>query len=409
MNRVSLGILLIVIGVLSLSAYLFGSALALAVYWPILLVLYGVILLDSERTAYAVGMMLVGIILLADNLLPLPPLGRLGDFWPLLLIILGIFLILGVTQATHERERLHVVSSPEGAASVTIKAEGRTAHAVKDDEGVRAEAASRVNDSTAPISHETPAPTERAGGESSEEEPTPPDVEEGSEEAHATAERIPLDASYKDGRGHFSVNLPADVDRLRYELHLSAGRMKVAGTTDRLIEIITDRGSCEPRFELQVSERDGKKVAHLRVIAEHVSSRLPILAGSVWEVRLNRQLPLALDVEANAAKCELELTELAVEEVHLENNAAHTQIRLGERLPEVTMNLMNNAAKLELQAPEGFAFDAQVVNHLGHHNLTDFPIHREDERYISQGYESSDRRLKLQVSNNAANFELKLV
>lgn len=413
MNRVVLGILLIVFGVLGLSAYLFGSVLALAVYWPILLVLYGVILLEGERTAYAVGMMVVGIVLLADNLLPLASLGRVSDFWPLLLIILGLFMILGVAHATQERAKVHVVSSPDGRTSVTVEAHGKTVRVVEDREGVNTEAVPAGDESSAPApgaATEQAGPTAQASGETRfDENETAADAEPVVSEPAERAEEMPITATYENGRGHFSMDLPEAVESIRYQLHLSAGRMRVAGATDKLIEVITNKGACEPRFELQLSEIDRKKVAHLRVLPEHTSSHLPVFAGSVWEVRLNRELPLALNLEANAAKCELGLTELAVREMHLENNAAHTEIRLGERVSEVKMRLENNAAKLELKAPARFAFDAQVSGHLGHHNLTSFPIRREGEHYISQDYESSEFKLNLRADNNAASFKLRLI
>jgi len=401
MNRVTLGILLIVVGVLALSAYLFGSMLALAAYWPVLLILYGVILLQSERTAYAIGMMVVGIILLADNLLPLPQLGRLGDFWPLLLIILGVFLILGVTQASHEHARAHVASSPGRGTTVTVEARGRTVQVTEHPEG------------GAPTVHiRTAKAHEGAGGPASSAqaaEAEPGDEEEAAAVGGAAVEELPVSGSYESGQERFSVALPESVQSIHYDFHLSAGHLEVVGGTDELIEVVTDKGSCEPRFELSVSERDGKKVAHLRVEPEHLGSHLPIFGGSRWKVRLNRALPLVLALGANAARCELALVELAVEELHLENNAAKTEIRLGERVHEVNMQLENNAAKLKLLLPQTFGFDAEVDNNLGNHNLTSFGVERREGRYVSRGYEEGDFKLELRLSNNVGRFELESV
>jgi len=414
-NRVTLGILLIVVGAVALSAYFFGTPLALAVYWPVLLVLYGIRLLQSDRTAYAVGMMAVGIVLLADNLLPLPPLGRVSDFWPVLVIVLGIFMILGIVQSEHAHPEPVAATGSRGEPGGAFEAEGRIITAEVSDEGVRC----CVTAATAG------APSSEAAHLADEGEEAPPagaDAEEHSYETEkedmtgdrddstaGEAAQATVDATYENGRGHFLVDLPEGVEAIEYEFHVSAGTMKIIGTTDKLIEIGTKQGSCEPRFDLTLSEREGKQVAHLRIVPEHTSSRLAIFAGTVWELKLNRNLPLLLDLEANAAKCELDLAELMINTLHLENNAAHTKIQLGERVQEIKMQCENNAAKLELQAPSRFAFDAEVVNHLGNHNLTSFGVRRDEDRYISQGYETSEFKLGLQVTNNVANFELKLI
>ncbi len=99
----TLGIILIILGLTLLGGQLLGSIAIPLLFWPVLLIAWGLGKIRKKSYYFGYGLVIVGIILLLDNILPNQLFQDLGKWWPTLLIILGIFIIL----RTLEPETVH--------------------------------------------------------------------------------------------------------------------------------------------------------------------------------------------------------------------------------------------------------------------------------------------------------------
>lgn len=232
----------------------------------------------------------------------------------------------------------------------------------------------------------------------------------GRETAGGQAATAGTQAKYEGGSAHFFSELPEGISAVRCQIDFNVGLLQVAGATDKLFEIDAeiDHG-IEPQVHVREEVQGDRKIAVLTVGQEFGSGRTPLNLSSKWVMRLNRNLPLDLDCEVNAAKASLDLRELRVIQLVLENNAAKVELQLGERESSVSATVENNAAKAEIAVPASFGVEAALENNFGKHDFNESLPHRTNGTWRTEGYAESDKRIKLRVENNAGSIRLRRV
>ena len=91
-NRIFVGLLLLALGGVFLAENLTDWDFDWGDWWPVILIILGVVSLPSSRWT-GVVLTLVGAVFLADNLDLLDV--DIGDFWPVALIAVGLWVLLG--------------------------------------------------------------------------------------------------------------------------------------------------------------------------------------------------------------------------------------------------------------------------------------------------------------------------
>jgi hypothetical protein len=77
--------------------------------------------------------------------------------------------------------------------------------------------------------------------------------------------------------------------------------------------------------------------------------------GLEWEIRLNRDVPLALRLETGASQSELDLRELRVNDLRLSTGASKTDLTLPANAGLTNVKVELGAASLDMVVPQGVA------------------------------------------------------
>jgi predicted membrane protein len=396
MRRASLGLLIILLGVVVLLWEFLPNADTLLRFWPLLIIAYAFAAPGITSTPYRIGLWAVGGILLVDALLPQVFGSLFETLWPVLLILLAIAILFGSIK--HHDRRIEV-KHERTAGDFAGRMERKFERKIDIEGTVREETASSFTKANAV--EEEPTMTIKDAEYNSDA---------GRETAGGQAATAGTQAKYEGGSAHFFSELPEGISAVRCQIDFNVGLLQVAGATDKLFEIDAeiDHG-IEPQVHVREEVQGDRKIAVLTVGQEFGSGRTPLNLSSKWVMRLNRNLPLELDCEVNAAKASLDLRELRVIQLVLENNAAKVELQLGERESSVSATVENNAAKAEIAVPASFGVKAALENNFGKHDFNESLPHRTNGTWRTEGYAESDKRIKLRVENNAGSIRLRRV
>lgn len=398
MNRVTFGALLVFIGVILVANVFLPDTVELFRFWPLLIVIYAAFTPTRLSTIYRGGLVVVGLILLADALFP-SMLGPAGSwFWGALLFVGGLIMILSVAEREH-KPRGFVLKGWDSRDTADMREAAR--------EFAR-DAADAVREGMSEIKFAVREGCPAADAESNEyrEEVSNMEEQKGRQADYAAAG---IKAEYSGDTAHYYTEMPEGAAVINCTVELSAGSIELIGGTDKLFEIDTHQDSVvEPDVSLKVTEAEGGRTVNLHIDQHFFKGSHPFNLNTVWKLKLNREILMNLTAEVNAARAKLDLSELRVQSFTLENNAASTDVRVGAREDKVTLHLENNAAKLEVYLPGGFAYSATIDSNVARHNAASLMPRCTDGVWMTEDAEANPRKITMNVENNAASLDFKV-
>jgi len=278
MRRASLGLLIILLGVVVLLWEFLPNADTLLRFWPLLIIAYAFAAPGITSTPYRIGLWAVGGILLVDALLPQVFGSLFETLWPVLLILLAIAILFGSIK--HHDRRIEV-KHERTAGDFAGRMERKFERKIDIEGTVREETASSFTKANAV--EEEPTMTIKDAEYNSDA---------GRETAGGQAATAGTQAKYEGGSAHFFSELPEGISAVRCQIDFNVGLLQVAGATDKLFEIDAeiDHG-IEPQVHVREEVQGDRKIAVLTVGQEFGSGRTPLNLSSKWVMRLNRNLP----------------------------------------------------------------------------------------------------------------------
>ncbi len=402
MNRVTFGALLVFIGIILVVNVFLPDTIELFRFWPLLIVIYAAFTPTRLSTIYRGGLVVVGLVLLADALFP-SMLGPAGSwFWGALLFVGGLIMILSVAEHEH-KPRGFVIKDWDSRDT------GEMREAVREFARETADSvADAVREGVSEIKFAVREGFPAADAETNESREEASNMEE-QEERKSDYAAAGIKAEYSGDTAHYYTEMPEGANIINCTVELSAGSIELIGGTDKLFEIDTHQDSVvEPDVSLKVTEAEGRKTVNLHIDQHFFKGSHPFNLNTVWKLKLNREILMNLTAEVNAARAKLDLSELRVQSFTLENNAASTDVRVGAREDKVSLHLENNAAKLEVYLPGGFAYSATIDSNVARHNAASLMPKRTDGVWMTEDAETNPRKIKMNVENNAASLDFKV-
>jgi hypothetical protein len=191
-----------------------------------------------------------------------------------------------------------------------------------------------------------------------------------------------------------SVGWPDGVNRCILNLECSAGKLKLKGA-DITGKILLGKVKRSPE-EPQVSgETEG----------ENCTVRLRQVVGRGL-LRFNQHMPCTITLNNSASDARLNLEKIKAEHIELSNSAGNAIIKLGNRVPRVSLAVDNNAGNLKLIVPDEYAVRIKQDKNMSADNLGRFDLSREDGALVSADWGENERQVELVLSQNVANLSL---
>jgi hypothetical protein len=116
-----------------------------------------------------------------------------------------------------------------------------------------------------------------------------------------------------------------------------------------------------------------------------------------WNVRLNREVPLALEVEGGANDSRIDLSDLLVNDLTLKSGASSTNLALPARAGMTRARVSSGAASINISVPEGVAARIRWRGGLSTVNVNQARFQRLGDSYQSPDYDTAANKVDLDV------------
>jgi hypothetical protein len=129
--------------------------------------------------------------------------------------------------------------------------------------------------------------------------------------------------------------------------------------------------------------------------------------GLEWNINLNRDVPIRLDVDSGASSVDLDLSDLKVVEFNLETGASSSNVILPAHAGETKVRVDSGAASVDIKIPEGVAARIETSVALG-------SIHVDHSRFPNQGginispdYETAANKVDIVVKTGVGSANIR--
>ena len=202
-----------------------------------------------------------------------------------------------------------------------------------------------------------------------------------------------------------NLSIPLDgAESAKIRIKHAAGHLELGETKD-VSQLLSGSflGGVEHSLDISGSQ------ARLKLKTPSFSYTVPPFVrfeGLNWDVDLNPEIPLTLDVETGASEARLDLSNLKVSDLELEVGASSTELYTSKNAGLTRIKAKVGAGSLKVTIPSGVAARISTESSLA-------SIHVDTSRFPSRGgyYESSDyasaeNRIELRIKADVGSVDI---
>ena len=163
---------------------------------------------------------------------------------------------------------------------------------------------------------------------------------------------------------HVSQTIDRDTSELvRVNLDLSGGTIKVAGGTDKLAAATFNYGAnaSKPEVEYSTSASDGNLI-----IKQSGSSSTLAHTSKDWDLRLNQNVPMEIEVHIGSGEARLKLGVLTLRSVNVEIRRGRTRSgHRGSPKASYQVRVRGGAGNATIHLPSSVGVEAEATGAIG--------------------------------------------
>ena len=196
-----------------------------------------------------------------------------------------------------------------------------------------------------------------------------------------------------------------DAKLVRVEIYLGAGDLKLTGGAEKLLEADCNYNVAELTPEMEFT--DG-----VLVLRQPDVEGLPALQNitdyrNVWELRLNNEVPVDLNVDVGAGTGDLQLTGLSLTRLDVSLGAGKYTVDLsGNWIRDLDVTIDAGAANVNVRLP--MEIGARVKVEAGPHTIEALGLTREGNVYTNAAYGVSGVTLQIDLEAGIGQIKLEV-
>lgn len=130
-------------------------------------------------------------------------------------------------------------------------------------------------------------------------------------------------------------------------------------------------------------------------------------ANTKWELRLSRNIPLAIDFTASVSDTKLDLNDLRVNDLSMKVDAGNYQVIMPASAGDINGYIKADLANLEVVMPRDAAARLKVQGNLGVVKVDESRFPLQGNYYMSRNLESAQSKMDLQIDCDLGSVQVK--
>lgn len=196
-----------------------------------------------------------------------------------------------------------------------------------------------------------------------------------------------------------------DAESAVVHLRMGAGELDLSGGADDLAQaqVTTNVGAWLPTIDYVVAGGQGE----LSIEQPEVKSLGLEGYRYAWDVRLNDEVPMALDVALGAGESDIDVSTLSISSLNLETGVGGVRLDLtGERDRDLEVTIRGGVGEATVLLPRDVGVEAKVTGGLGE---VDAPgLTMEGGRYVNEAYGETGATITLDIEGGVGGVTLRV-
>lgn len=194
----------------------------------------------------------------------------------------------------------------------------------------------------------------------------------------------------------------------RIHIGHGAGRLRVSGgaSPDALLS-----GSFGGGLEQKVKREDNELDVKLNVRVSGAHFAVPWMWGPGrsldWEINLNEEIPLSLNLETGASDTRVDLTDLRVTDLRLQTGASASEITLPVSAGHTKAVIRSGAASVKVRVPDGVAARIEASGGLADIQVNKSRFPRVGDVYQSEDYATAENKVDIDVETGVGSISVR--
>lgn len=198
--------------------------------------------------------------------------------------------------------------------------------------------------------------------------------------------------------------LDTDIEEVELSIEGGAGDFSILGGSK---DIVSGEFNSNYAKVLKSSSKFGKKLS-INYRVEGIFKGDVILGGRKTELKvlLNNNIPFTIDLNLGASDIELDLSEIILKELKVETGASSLDLKLGDKSIDQKVFIKAGASNIDIKIPKGIGTRIRFDGSLTSKNFHNIDLITRNNLYETLGYESSDKKLDVDISSGVSNIRI---
>jgi hypothetical protein len=199
----------------------------------------------------------------------------------------------------------------------------------------------------------------------------------------------------------------ASAESANVSLQMSVGELDISGGAEPLLnaQFIYNLPEWAPEVDYRVEGTEGV----LTIAQPRIPSGLPV--GDIryqWDVRLNNDVPMVLNIDLGAGQGDLTLASLSLTELQLKAGVGEAVVDLsGAWDHDVLATLQGGVGELTVRLPGQMGVVVRISGGLG--SVNTIGLNQEDGSYVNDAYGTAGSTLTVEINGGVGEVTLEVV
>lgn len=202
-----------------------------------------------------------------------------------------------------------------------------------------------------------------------------------------------------------TISIPLDnASSARIKLRHGAGQLEVHGQDDSS-QLLS--GTFFGGAEQEVEHHGNQTKVRLKTPSDVFSGfEFTSTEGLQWNVGLNRDIPIELDIKGGASDTMLNLADMKITSLRIETGASSTKIGLPAQAGFTQVEIHAGAASINIHIPEGVAAKISTKTGLSSCNIDTNRFINNGQFYLSPDYETAINKAEINVEAGVGSLDI---